>query len=117
MHIEIIRSEIPWENILESAKQSFGDMVKVVSDIERVVMSHGGELHVDGEALLLEDGSRQQDVWGANILVDVPIGQNIEYSSMVNIRPSQGNRSLEIQDPDTKNRVRRVISTLTGGRV
>lgn len=117
MDIEIIRGPVPWEHVIGQAKASFGDMVKVVVDVERGIMSLGGELHVDGEALLLEDGSRQQDVWGANIFVMKPAGSNIEYSSMVNIRPGQGNRSRDIQDAQIRERVRQVVSKLTDGRV
>ncbi len=44
----------------------FGDMVKYVVDIERGRAAVGGELHADAEELLLEDGSQQESLWGAN---------------------------------------------------
>ena len=89
-------------------------MVKVAVDVERKIMAIGPEMHSDAEAVLLGDGSKQADLWGANILMDKAIGDNVEYNSIINIRPSQGNRSRDIQDPVIRERVRSVLSDLTG---
>jgi hypothetical protein len=112
MDIEIVRERISLERVRAQAVATFGDMVKVVVDVRRGVCAMGGELHADAEALLLEDGSAQQDVWGANILMDAPVGQNVEYTSMINIRPSQGNRSRAIQDPGIREAVHTVLAHL-----
>lgn len=112
MDIEIVREPISPERVQAHAAATFGDMVKVVVDIRRGVCAIGGELHADAEAVLLGDGSAQQDVWGANILMGVQAGQNVEYTSMVNIRPSQGNRSREIQDNFIREAVRAVLAHL-----
>lgn len=114
MDIEIIREKITPDRVREHAEATFGDMVKVVVDINRRIMAIGGELHSDAEAILLGDGSKQSDLWGANIMMDILNSENIEYNSLINIRPSQGNRSRHIQDVAIRERVREVLSALTG---
>lgn len=84
----------------------FTDMVKFVADVERSVIAIGGELHSDAEAVLLENGSRQQDLWGANYYPGRGPDDCLEYTALINIRPSRGNRSMEIEDPVTRERVR-----------
>jgi hypothetical protein len=92
----------------------FEDMVKYVVDVEREVIAVGGELHADGEVLLLEDGSRQDDLWGANYYPAVGPEECIEFTSLINIRPSRGNRSMEIEDGEVRERVRAVTFRLLG---
>lgn len=114
MGIEIIRETVSPDFVRRHAAATFGDMVKVVVDTDRRIMAIGGELHSDAEAVLLGDGSKQTDLWGANIMIDLPKGENIEYSSLINIRPSQGNRSRDIQDANIRERVGKILGTLTG---
>ena len=90
----------------------FKDMVKYVVDIERRVAAIGGELHADAEEMLLEAGSRQSDLWGANFYPDKDPDERIEYTSLINIRPGQGNRSMFIEDPEVRDRVREVTLEL-----
>lgn len=92
----------------------FEDMVKYVVDLERGVAAVGGELHADAEALLLEAGSRQQDLWGANYRPGLGPDDCIEFTSLINIRPSQGNRSMVIEDHAVRDRVRELTSRLIG---
>ncbi|HSK79885.1 MAG TPA: DUF5674 family protein [Thermoanaerobaculia bacterium] len=92
----------------------FEDMVKYVVDIERRVAAVGGELHADAEKLLLEEGSRQADLWGANYYPGRGAEDCIEYTSLINIRPSQGNRSMLIEDGGIKERVREITFALIG---
>lgn len=92
----------------------FEDMVKYVVDVERGVIGLGGEMHADAEQLLLEDGSRQADLWGANYYPGRGREDCIEYTSLINIRPAAGNRSMEIQDPAVRERVRALTWTLVG---
>src|SRR3989442_922877 len=77
----------------------FGDMVKYVADVQRGAIAIGGELHADAEQLLLEAGSRQADLWGANYYPGRGGDGCIEFTALINIRPSRGNRSMEVQDP------------------
>jgi hypothetical protein len=92
----------------------FGDMVKYVADVERGVIGVGGELHADAEQLLLEKGSRQNDLWGANYYPGQGRDACIEFTALINIRPSQGNPSMEVQDPTLRERIRALTSTLIG---
>ena len=92
----------------------FEDMVKYVVDVARGVAAVGGEMHADAEQVLLEDGSRQADLWGADYYPGRGPAECIEYTSLINIRPAQGNRSMEIQDPAVRERVRELTLALVG---
>jgi Protein of unknown function (DUF5674) len=92
----------------------FEDMVKYVVDVGRGVAAVGGEMHSDAEEALLADGSRQADLWGANYYPGRGREECIEYTSLINIRPVQGNRSMEIQDPAVRERVRELTRALIG---
>ena len=95
-------------------KAHFEDMVKYVVDVERRLIAIGGEMHVDGEQALLEAGSRQRDLWGANYYPGRGPEGCIEYTSLINIRPAAGNRGMEIQDPALRERVREITFALVG---
>lgn len=95
-------------------EQWFGDMVKLVVDINRGVVAIGGELHADAEALLLESGSRQTDLWGANYMPGAGPDHCLELTALINIRPGQGNRSMVVQDPEIAAKVRAIAGDLVG---
>jgi hypothetical protein len=92
----------------------FGDMVKLVIDIEQQIVAVGGELHADAEALLLEGGSRQTDLWGANYYPGLGGEDCIQYTALINIRPTQGNRAMEVQDPEIRQKVQSIVHRLIG---
>jgi hypothetical protein len=92
----------------------FEDMIKYVVDVERRIAAVGGELHADAEQLLLAAGSRQTDLWGSNYHPGQGRDGCIEYTSLINIRPAQGNRSMEIADPVLRERVRAITFDLLG---
>lgn len=92
----------------------FEDMVKYVVDVERGVAAVGGELHADAEALLIEDGSRQEHLWGANYYPGRGPDGCIEYTSLINIRPSQGNPSMVVLDEGVQARMRDITFLLIG---
>jgi hypothetical protein len=108
----IIREPVARSEIAGLAHEQFGDMVKAVVDVARELMAVGGELHSDEEALLLDDGSKQEHLWGINLYPHEPEPDWIEYDSMINVRPSQGNRSRDVEDPDVKDSIRRVVNAL-----
>jgi hypothetical protein len=111
----ILRQPMARSELRQLAKARFGDMVKAVVDIARGVMAVSGELHSDEEALLLEDGSRQADLWGINLYPDEPSEAWIEFDSMINVRPSQKNRSRDVEDETTREAIRRVVRQLVAG--
>ncbi len=92
----------------------FSDMVKVVVDVRLGRAAVGGELHADGEQLLLEEGSEQSDLWGANYYPGRGPGGCVEFTAMINIRPAHGNAGMEIQDPEVRRLVRNVVSRVLG---
>jgi hypothetical protein len=108
----IVRSPITRADLQEMAAARFGDMVKAVVDTERAVVAVSGELHSDEEALLLEDGSRQVHLWGINLYPDETSADWIEFDSMINVRPSQNNRSRTVEDATIRARIREIVRQL-----
>lgn len=94
------------------AEGRFGDMVKAVVDLRRGVMLLDADMHADQEAELLADGSAQEDLWGINLYPDLPDADWLEFDSMINLRPSFGNRSRGVDDPDTRDRIVNLVSQL-----
>ena len=92
----------------------FEDMVKYVVDVERRTAAVGGEMQADAKAALLEAGSRQGDIWGANYYPGRGADGCIEYTSLINIRPAVGNRGMELLDPALRETVRTVTFALIG---
>ncbi|MFY9462963.1 MAG: DUF5674 family protein [Candidatus Sungiibacteriota bacterium] len=112
MKIQIITDAISKHNIEHIAKDQFGDMVKAVVDVEKAIMAIGGELHADEEAVLLENGSLQENLWGINLYPEKSAGEWIEFNSMINVRPSRGNRSRMIESQDMQEKIRAIIKKL-----
>lgn len=110
--IVLIDTPITRTRLKEIAQQRFGDLVKGVIDIEKGIMALGGELHADEEAFLLEKGSRQANLWGINLYPDLNIPEMIEFDSMINLRPSQGNRTRGVESEETRNKISEVVSKL-----
>ena len=112
MQIKLIKKPTPISEIALLAKEQFGDMIKAVVDIERELIAAGGELHSDEEAILLEDGSKQEYLWGINIYPDKSLPDQIEFDSMINIRPSLNNRSRGVENPEIQARILSVVKKL-----
>jgi hypothetical protein len=108
----IIREPTTRAALRELARARFGDMVKAVVDLERRVMAAGGELHSDEETLLLDDGARQSDLWGINLYPDESGAGWIEYDSMINVRPSAGNRSRGVESAAVREAIVAVVNDL-----
>ena len=112
MATRIVREPILKAELAAIAKEQFGDLVKAVVDVGRGIMAVGGELHADEEAALLEDGSRQEDLWGVNLYPAKAESEWIEFDSMINVRPSQGNPSRNLEDAATRERIRGIVARL-----
>jgi len=108
----IIREQMTRSELVAIASEQFGDMVKAVVDVEREIMALGGELHSDEEALLLDDGSSQSKLWGINLYPSADEADWIEYDSMINVRPSQGNRTRGVEDAGLRAKIRRIVNEL-----
>ena len=90
------------DELRDLARHRFGDMVKAVVDLRLGVMLLDADLHADQEAELLASGSEQSDLWGINLYPDLPDSDWLEFDSMINLRPSFGNRSRGVDDPATR---------------
>jgi len=90
----------------------FGDMVKAVVDLERGLMLLDAELQADQEAELLAEGSAQRDLWGINLYPDLDGPDWLEFDSMINLRPSFGNRSRGVDDPVTRESIAGLVARL-----
>lgn len=112
MQILVTKEKVTPETLRQLCEAWFGDMVKVVVDIGVKRIALGGDLHADGEVLLLGSGSRQCDCWGANIYPRLAPEKRIEYTALINIRPKQSNPSMEILDEGIRARVRTLIEQL-----
>lgn len=112
--IVLVESRLDPKELRRLVAAHFEDMVKYVVDVHRGVAAVGGELHADEEALLLEQGSRPEDLWGANYYPGKGEDGCVEYTSLINIRPAQGNRSMVIEDDGMRARVRELTFELIG---
>ncbi len=115
MEIRVVRDTVSRDELREIAKQQFGDMVKAVVDVEQGIMAIGGELHSDEEAMLLDQGSAQRHLWGINLYPDKPLDEWIIFDSMINVRPSGGNRSRYVESSEIREAITRIINRLAGG--
>jgi len=93
---------IALDEIRALAQARFGDMIKGVVDLERGILLLDADLHADQEASLLADGSKQSNLWGINLYPDIAGEDWLEFDSMINLRPSFGNRSRGVDDPTTR---------------
>lgn len=112
MKIEVIQVATTRNSLREIAASQFGDFVKAVVDTERGVMAIGGDMHADEEAVLLDAGSAQHDLWGINLYPELPDDQWIEFDSMINVRPSQGNRSRDVENPAIRATIVAIVARL-----
>jgi hypothetical protein len=92
-----ITETISLAELLPMAAALFGDFVKAVVDVRRGCMAVDAELHADLEAFLLEHGSQQGDLWGINLYPALGEAEWVEFDSMINLRPGQGNRSRGVE--------------------
>jgi len=111
-NIKIIKEKITLDELKTIAKDRFGDMVKVVVDVEQKIMAIGGDLHADEEAVLLEQGSKQENLWGINLYPEMQRDGFIEFDSMINIRPRQNNRSRSVEDMGIQKKIVEIVNNL-----
>ena len=90
----------------------FGDMIKAVVDVRKGILGLDAELHADIEKELLLQGSNQSDLWGINLYPEIVGEDFIEFDSLINIRPYQGNRSRDVQDPAVRKQIVDLINNL-----
>jgi len=102
---------IKLSELSEMAKNMYGDLVKAVADTEKNIIVVDAELHVDEEQMLLENGSKQRNLWGFNLYPDKFGTENfIEYDSMINIRPSQQNMSRGVENEAIREQIKAMVA-------
>jgi hypothetical protein len=106
--IHIIRT-LATQKQIDEMLQALETYIKLAVDVERGILVGGGIMHADCKAVLLEDGSSQKDVWGADWN---PTAQQVTFESLINIRPRQANPSMEILDPQLRDRVGQIVRQL-----
>ena len=112
MEVILVDQPISRRQLKEVAQEIYGDFVKAVVDVEQSIMAISGELHADEEAFLLERNSRQENLWGINLYPERAFPEMVEFDSMINIRPRQGNRSRGVEDAGVRERILRVVKSL-----
>ena len=112
--MKIIPDKISLAEVKAMAAHFFDNMVKGVVDIEREVLALDAELHADLEALLLQDGSIQKNLWGINLYPELTGEDFVEFDSMINLRPSQGNKSRSVENPEIRKKIQAIIAQRVG---
>jgi len=112
MKIKIVEEAIDIKELIKIGQEGFGDLIKGVVDIEKEIMAIGGELHADEEAILLSSGSKQENLWGINLYPQKKDEDFIEFDSVINLKPSQGNRSRGIENPQIQKRIKEIVERL-----
>ncbi|MBM3246894.1 MAG: hypothetical protein FJZ13_06205 [Candidatus Omnitrophica bacterium] len=108
--MKIVKDTLSLQELRKMAVDSFGNLVKAVVDVDRGLIALDAELHSDLEALLLENGSRQESLWGVNLYPETKPDEFIEFDSMINMRPSFGNRSRGVDDEVTRKKIAKVVA-------
>jgi hypothetical protein len=97
---------------IEQMLDTLETYIKVAVDVRRKILAGGGILHADCEAELLADGSYQEDIWGADWY---PKSQKVQFEALINIRPSENNPRMEIQNPNIRLQVEFIVKDLLEG--
>lgn len=108
--MKIVRETLLLDELKQMVANTFGNMVKAVIDVDREFIAVDAELHSDLEALLLEDGSKQKNLWGINLYPEIQGDDFVEFDSMINMRPSQGNRSCGVENTETRKKISLIVA-------
>ena len=108
--MKIITQSVTLNEIKAMAIATFGNLVKAVVDVERELIAVDAELHSDLEALLLENGSKQKNLWGINLYPEIQGDDFVEFDSMINMRPSQGNRSRSVENEEMRKKIVSIVA-------
>ncbi len=112
LRLKIISGEITIKELEKMTKKMFGNLVKAVVDIEKEIMAVDGELHADEMELLVENGSKHENLWGINFYPEVKTDDWIEFDSMINLKPLLGNRTRGVDNPEIKEKILKIVSKI-----
>lgn len=108
--MKIITGTLTIDELKRIAAGMFGNLVKAVVDVDRALLAVDAELHSDLEALLLENGSKQKSLWGINLYPGKQGDGYIEFDSLINMRPSQGNMSRGVDNEGTRKKIVDIVT-------
>jgi hypothetical protein len=112
MIIVTLQNKISLFALNKMAEKMFGNLIKAVVDTKRQIMAVDGELHSDEELLLVENGSKRTHVWGINIYPKLKGEDFIEFDSMINLKPAEGNRSRGVENPKIRKKIINIVNKL-----
>jgi hypothetical protein len=104
--------KISRDELRQMAEKMFGNLVKAVVDVEKGIMAVDADLHADEEAFLLNEGSEQKNLWGINLYPEMEGEDFVEFDSMINLRPSQNNRSCSVENLEIQKKILEIVDTL-----
>ncbi len=110
--MKLIKDKINLNELNRMAKSRFGNLIKAVVDVEKEIMVVGGPLHSDQEALLLEKGSKQSNLWGINLYPESNKKRWVEFDSMLNLRPHEENLTRGVDDPKIQKQITEIVNKL-----
>lgn len=110
--MKIITEQITIEELKEMSKKMFGNLVKAVVDTEKEIMVVDGELHSDEQELLIENGSKGENLWGINIYPEITNESWIEFDSLINLKPAFGHRTRGVENSETKKKIIQIVNKL-----
>lgn len=110
--MQVVKEKITKAELSSLARKEFGDLVKAVVDVEREIMAIDAQMHADGEALLLQEGCEQKNLWGINLYPEKEEADWIEFDSVINIRPTQNNRSRGVEDQAIQEKIKNIVMKL-----
>lgn len=106
----ILEKPVTRAELIELAENFYGDMVKGVVDVDKELLALDAELHSDLEGLLLGEGSLQEALWGINLYPEADDEDFLEFDSLINIRPRQGNRSRYVENEEIREKIRIIVN-------
>jgi hypothetical protein len=112
--MQLVADTITIAQLRELATATFGNLVKAVVDVDRGLIALDAELHADLEAFLLEEGSAQNSLWGVNLYPEPDGDDFVEFDALINIRPSQGNRSRTVESAEIRDRIAAIVAQKIG---
>lgn len=110
--MQLITTKITQDELKKLAKNTFGTLIKGVVDIEKKIMVLDAELHADEEKYLIEQGSKQDNLWGINLYPELEGDDFLEFDSMINVRPRVKNFSRGVEDPAIREKIRTIVNKL-----
>lgn len=111
--MQLVSQSISIEELKKISEKMYGVSIKAAIDIEKKIMVVGADLHSDAQRLLLENDSEQENIWGINICPgQETTDELIEFESLINVRPSWGNRTRGVDDPVARDRIRNIVNVL-----